>query len=560
MKVWAILRESSESQIAKDRRGLGDQRAEITDFAAESGMEIAGWETVVESASRWSRPQWEKEMDELILRHHRGEIDGVVFHRIDRETRNVFSSIPILNRALESGIRVYFATDKLELDPRDPEVLDHYLDEATEARAYVKAVSKGWRRVHHRRARAGKHPTNQRLFSFRYDEDERVLDEGTVPIARAAIDLLLKNRLLSPVLQWLQGRGVSNFNSVTALRRWLQNPALKGETNACGEVIKHEGLISADIWDEVQAVLDVNRGRRPPRKGYLPIPFFCSCGGRMTAERHDTRVYIRCRQCQGKPYIRLDRFKDMLNLATMLYVQEKRFSFGEVEVKAEVRERVLRDLDEVGKAMKALDAKWEALLEQKMAWRGPKATLEKKEQALMFQQEALQERQSQLLDQLRQLPEIEVVDVQRAWEEAIRPYQVHFTPPYTPADIEQQNQTCPSEWYQPGPAPGEGIEIPASLSVQGDGVPSSWDGEVWEPPEQFKRIVPPALDEWVWDFWKSLRAEAVLDHGRVKVRFDLRVSTGRRANRTPSLSSSVKPTQLVPFEVNVEYLEHQVSK
>ncbi len=568
MKAEAILRESSEKQVQDDRQGLEDQRSEITDFATESGMEIVNWETVVESATHWDRPIWESVIDDVVDRHRRGEVDAIIFDRVDRETRNLFASMPILDRVLRAGIKVYFAAESFELDPRDPEAQNKYLKGAVRAIGYRETISDNWKRVHHRRAGKDLHPTNQRLFGFCYDENEkRVLDEAVVPIARQAVQMFLRGRALSPVVRWLQNdHRIAALNSPSALRRWLQNPGLKGETHTCGKVIQHQALVSPEVWEEIQAVLEHNRGCRAPRKGYLPIPFFCSCGARMRAERHDTRVYIRCRSrsCSGQRYLRLDRFKSMLSLATIVYVQEKRHLFGDVQVKAEIRQRVIADLDEVTKALNGLKAKWGALvdlkLEQKMGeWRGPKEILEKKEESLISQQETLEDKQVQLLDQLRELPEIEVVDVQMAWDEIMKPYEVHFSPAlnHDPPTFDEQSpdglalrlllQTVPS-FYQinnlrpsypnpGGPPPRDGMEIPEPLCVQGADIPSSgWGSHGWDPPEEFRRVVPPSLEAAVWDLLRDLRAEAFLDRGRLKLRFQLKV-TPRRLNKTPSCIS-----------------------
>ena len=535
MKVVGILRESSEEQAKKDRKGLQDQEEEILEFAAESGMEVVFWETVVESASHWDRPVWESEIEEVIKRYGRGEVGGIIFDRVDRETRNLFASIPILNRALRAGLRVFFAKERFELNPKDPEVERKYLDKAIRAIGYREAISESWQTVHHRRAGKGLHPTNQRLFSFCYNEDEnRVLDEAVVPIAQQAVEMFLREKFLSPIIRWLQhDHRIFALNSPSALRRWLQNPALKGETLACGKVIQHQALVSPEVWEEIQSILDHNKGCRAPRRGYLPIPFFCSCGARMRAERHDTRIYLRCRNCCRKPYLRLDRFQAMLSLGTMTYIQEKRPIFGDLQLKAEIRERVIAKLDENTKALNRLKANWGTLLEQKMGWRGPKEILEKKEDSLISQQATLEEEKNRLLYQLTQLPQIEVVDVQQAWDEALRPYEVHFTNPMSSAALEEENRRMVFEGYQPGPPPGGGLEIPHELSIQGAGIPSGWGNHSWDPPEEFRRVVPPRLEDAVWELLKDLRAEAFIDQGRVKLRFQLKV-TPRRLNKTSS--------------------------
>jgi hypothetical protein len=479
-----------------------------------------------------------------------------MFDRVDRETRNLFASVPILTRALRAGIEVHFAAEKLLLDPRDPNSLDRYLDKADESRAYVKAISNSWRRVHHNRAKAGKHPTKQNLWAFRYDGELRIPDEATMPMAHEAIKMFLRDKFLSAVVRWLQKDcGATALNSPSALRRWLENPALKGETHACGEIIRHEGLISSPEWDEVQLVLKENRGRRAPRKGYLPIPFRCGCGARMKADKHGARIYVHCSRCH-KPYLRLDRLLPMLSYATMAYVADKRDLLNDSVVKAEIRDRTLADLQELSKAKSRLKDQWQSLLDQKIGWRGPKDIVNEKEESLVSQQATLDEKENRLLDEIKEIPEIQVVDIQKAWENVIEPYEVHFTQlSPTPPTLDERKpdefglklllQGQPSSFHRinnikplylspmGGPKPGEGCVIPmppVPPSMQGTGTSSVWSSNEFNPQEQFKSAIP--LDSWVWNFLRDLKAEALVENGRVKLRFHLKVLP-RRPNKTP---------------------------
>lgn len=558
MKAIGALRESSGKQVGDGREGLEDQRISISEFAHELGIEVVGWEIAVESASKWDRPQWEAVIDRVIERHRRSEIDALIFHKVDRETRNPLSSVPPIERALRAGIRIYFAADKLLLDPHDPVAVYRYVQKMAEANAYAKTVGERWKDVHHRRAQRNKHPTNQKLFGFRYEDDKRMLDEVMVPIAREAIQRFLKCRLLSPVLRWLKDeQKIGVLNSIGALRRWLQNCALKGETQACGQIIHHDALVDDKTWEAIQIILTRNKGNRAPRKGYLPIPFHCCCGARLIPERHDSRVYIRCRACNRKPHLRLDRFQAMLSLATVSYINERRYLSSDARFKAEVRARVLASLAENRKALARLKTSWEAFADLKMEWKGPKETIEKKEQSLISRQATLEEEENRLLEQLAKLPQIEVLNVQEAWEEVIKPYEVIFSPPLIPdpPKFDEQNPdelllksligTVPEFYKINNLRPfypsqkdesGDSVLIPEPLSLQGVDIPNGWSDQGWQPSEKFKSIIAP-IENWVWDFWRSLDAEAFLDdRGHIKLRFQLKVLP-RRLNETPRYTS-----------------------
>ena len=175
------------------------------------------------------------------------------------------------------------------------------------------------------------------------------------------------------------------------------------------------------------------------------------------------------------------------------------------------------------------------------------------------QQAALDEKENRLLDELKEFPEIQVVDIQEAWENVIEPYEVHFTHlSHTPPTLDERKpdeyglklllEGPPSSFHQinnmkpmylssmGGPKPGEGcvIPMPPVPSMLAAGTPSVWAGGEFNPQEQFKNAIP--LDSWVWNFLRDLRAEALVEHGRVKLRFHLKV-VPRRPSKTPWCTS-----------------------
>ena len=88
------------------------------------------------------------------------------------------------------------------------------------------------------------------------------------------VDRALRGDTLASIARWLDTTGVLPVQAPKPTRRqteptrWdpktvvqiLRNPALKGRRLENGEVVlKHEGIMSAEEWDNLQAVL----GARP---------------------------------------------------------------------------------------------------------------------------------------------------------------------------------------------------------------------------------------------------------------------------------------------------------
>ncbi|MFC1979944.1 recombinase family protein [Chloroflexota bacterium] len=140
-KAFTIIRVSSEDQL----KGYGPDVQWEDDIVPNSpllGLEVdESYRRVIqESATSWERTKFEAAVREAISLYTSGKIQALVFPRVDRETRFVFGSMPLLAEVVQMGIEVYFAREKLFLNPNDPESVERYLNKATQAQAYVETM------------------------------------------------------------------------------------------------------------------------------------------------------------------------------------------------------------------------------------------------------------------------------------------------------------------------------------------------------------------------------------------------------------------------------------
>ena len=91
-------------------------------------------------------------MREALDFYNHGQVGALLFPRVDRETRFLFGSFPLLAEVVQAGLEVYFAREKLRLDPNDPESVERYLSKATQAQAYVETMRLNTMRGRRRRA------------------------------------------------------------------------------------------------------------------------------------------------------------------------------------------------------------------------------------------------------------------------------------------------------------------------------------------------------------------------------------------------------------------------
>ena len=143
MRSYGFARVSSKGQ--KDRYGPASQQRDLERFCQtwpDGPHTIVHTEPVVESATHWERPLWEQAIGEGITAYRQGLVDAFLFPRVDRESRNPFASMPVIRKALDAGIKCFFAQDKSSLDPKDWDSIEKYANEIREAMAYISRFKK----------------------------------------------------------------------------------------------------------------------------------------------------------------------------------------------------------------------------------------------------------------------------------------------------------------------------------------------------------------------------------------------------------------------------------
>jgi site-specific DNA recombinase len=170
--AFVIVRVSAEDQL----KGYGpDVQWEDDVIPAAQLLGLTVSETnrrvIQESATGYERTKFEAAVREALALYNRGEINTLLFPRVDRETRFVFGSIPLLAEVVKTGLRVYFAREKLALDPNDPESVERYLNKATQAQAYVQTMKTNTSRAKRKLLREGKLPQGTEVGIYGYSWD-----------------------------------------------------------------------------------------------------------------------------------------------------------------------------------------------------------------------------------------------------------------------------------------------------------------------------------------------------------------------------------------------------
>jgi len=330
-KAFVIVRVSAEDQL----KGYGPDvqwEDDILPVAPLIGLEVSEKyrRIIQESATGWERSKFEAAVRESLDLHVRGEIDALLFPRVDRETRFVFGSFPLLTEVIKSGLRVYFAREKLALDPNDPESVERYLNKATQAQAYVQTMKANTSRAKRKLLRDGKLPqgTGVGIYGYSWDRNnkKRTIIPDEVEIVEEIFTMVSTGHSLISIAKDLNERLIPTKGSKTGkrkfwhsltIRRMIKNSSYIGKTYfgvtsrvSSARTIVHPqdkwtllenvtpAIISEELFNDANAQLDKPKVRtgRPKNEYLLRNHVFCAiCGKPMVGHCMNKRFrYYQC--------------------------------------------------------------------------------------------------------------------------------------------------------------------------------------------------------------------------------------------------------------------------
>ncbi|MFC1999966.1 recombinase family protein [Chloroflexota bacterium] len=340
-KALTIIRVSGEDQL----RGYGPDSQWCDDVLPNA--ELLGLQVnenlkrvIQEPATGWDREEFEAAVREALDLYHRGDIQALVFPRVDRETRFLFGSFPLLCEVIRAGMRVYFARERFHLDPNDSEAVSRYLRKAEEAQAYVETMRLNTMRGRRRRAEQDHMmPSSRSKFAHDYHPYRRewgrvpdtssgryTVNQENAAWVRRWVDWLLTDGLsLNKCCKiMLERYGIRVYR--TTMVNILGDPALIGKFYAyrTQAVRDHQGRYTKKVdekdWlliyeDPAQAIITpeqfyalqerfkLNRqnSSRNTKYWYPPLRslIFHSCGRRMAGTYRNGQPMYRCLPCGG---------------------------------------------------------------------------------------------------------------------------------------------------------------------------------------------------------------------------------------------------------------------
>ena len=294
-----IYARKSTDDVARQIRSIPDQLAELRELAQKENLTVVDVLVEKQTAKMPGRPIF----NEMLDRIEKGDASGILAWHPDRLARN----------SLDGGRIIYLVDTGKIADMRFPT----YWFEPTsqgkfmlaiafgQSKYYVDNLSENIRRGIRQKLHNGIWPHIAPL-GYLNDKVSRMIvpDPERAPMVRKAFELHATGTYtLDRLHQTVNALGLTNRSgkplSRSQYHRLLQNPIYYGviavkEEHYSG---KHEPLITKDLFDTVQAVMNrKSKPKAPELKPYLYRGMFrCGeCGCFITAETQKGHNYLRC--------------------------------------------------------------------------------------------------------------------------------------------------------------------------------------------------------------------------------------------------------------------------
>jgi DNA invertase Pin-like site-specific DNA recombinase len=304
-RCFGYIRVSTVKQ--GDGASLAAQQDAILAFASRNFIEVTKWFEETETAAKSGRPMFNQMLRELNSR----KADGVIFHKIDRSSRN-FGDWDRIGKLAEAGIDIHFATESLDFRSRGGRLSADI--QAVFAADYIRNLREEIIKGINGRLKAGLYPFRAPIGYLDNGKGKpKTLDPLRAPLVQLAFELYGSRRYsYRTLLAELQRRGLTNRSgrklSMCGLETILGNPFYTGiiHIKRTGMTYHgvHERLISPDLFARVQGIKSGKSGPMVTRHDHTYRGLFrCGhCNGPMVPELQKGHVYYRCktRECPTK--------------------------------------------------------------------------------------------------------------------------------------------------------------------------------------------------------------------------------------------------------------------
>jgi site-specific DNA recombinase len=301
--AFAYIRVSTQKQ-GSEGASLPEQRDSIQRYCDRNNLHIIKWYQETETAAKRGRPLF----TEMLKQVKKGKADSLVFHKIDRSTRNLgewaeVSSLP------EIGIEVHYSHEPVDLSTNHGRTAADVA--AVFASAFIRNLREETKKGIVGRLKQGLYPFKAPVgYLDNGGQKPKTIDPVKGPLIKTLFERYATGEYsFHDILRYADSHHLLGYRdtpiSPNGLSKIFKNPFYKGiiyiqkyQTFYPGI---HEALISHSIFEKVQKVITGRVVARKTRTVHLfqKMLTCATCGYRLIGESHRGIMYYRCHKCKG---------------------------------------------------------------------------------------------------------------------------------------------------------------------------------------------------------------------------------------------------------------------
>lgn len=302
-KLYGYIRVSTVKQGAGV--SLQEQKEAIIRYAEKHQLTIIEWFEEQETAAKQGRPLFTKMMRQLKDQ----KANGVIFHKIDRGTRN-YRDWASIDELIASGSELHFAHESLDMNTRAGRLTADML--VALATDYIRNLREEAIKGLYGRLKQGLYPFYAPIGYLNNGGGQiKTIDKIRAPLIKKAFELYASGKYnLETLTDTMEKFGLRNSKGniihLTAMASILHNPFYTGVMKIKGKTYqgKHEPLISPKLFIEVQNILKGKTNSRIVKHDFVfRRKIKCiDCGYSLIAETRKGHTYYRCqtKECSTK--------------------------------------------------------------------------------------------------------------------------------------------------------------------------------------------------------------------------------------------------------------------
>lgn len=252
-------------------------------------------------------------MEKLIADVEAGLLDIVLVYKLDRLSRSQKDTLYLIEDVfLKNEVNLISMQESFDTSTPFGRAMVGIL--SVFAQLEREAIRERMMMGMHERAKEGlHHGSKMSPIGYEFDGDQLVINEHEAAQVRLIYKLFLEGKSMASIAKYMREAGYkhkySNYRNTRTVANILSRAVYAGKIKYQDKYYEgqHEPIISKDVWDKTQEMLEQMRAnqvkRSPATDVLLKDLLFCAhCGGKISRRKSGkTRTYYSCYSRHGSP-------------------------------------------------------------------------------------------------------------------------------------------------------------------------------------------------------------------------------------------------------------------